>query len=236
MSFLNKTLLSTCLLAGALCTSPLAESHVAGAEASPSEPVSAAQAAHDAAFPPIDKPVLSMIKCIGFLDCSTPSFTCKAEPLRDSVVWSGTSRPSPISSNKERKNPSVCRSGKWKSSRIVRAVSIAQSEYVQGAPRRPDGLAFQALIASGEIHRVRSPRLTRAWSYSGQLVTWYFALKSGWTLEFMPGPSTNSARPLENPRSWTPMGRELCTNAPRFTTEQNVDLWPLTATRLEVTR
>jgi hypothetical protein len=57
MTFLNKTLLSTCLLAGALCTSPLAERHSTESAASlepapiPTAPVDAGQAAHARAYP-----------------------------------------------------------------------------------------------------------------------------------------------------------------------------------------
>jgi hypothetical protein len=70
--------------------------------------------------------------------------------------------------------------------RRVSAVSMARSVYFCGAPRRPDGLAVQALIASGVIQSVMSPRWTRAWSYSAQLVTRYFVLYLGWTREFTP--------------------------------------------------
>ncbi|MFT7670993.1 MAG: hypothetical protein ACI8X5_003708 [Planctomycetota bacterium] len=69
------------------------------------------------------------------------------------------------------RKPSVCRSGKLKSNRIVSAVSMARSEYLRGAPRCPVDFAFHALIALGVIHRVMSPRWTKAFSYSAQLVT-----------------------------------------------------------------
>lgn len=73
MSFLNKTLLSTCLLAGALCTSPLAERHSAEAMHSAADPasapVSAAQAAHDKAFPtPNQGLVLTQENCPSLVD------------------------------------------------------------------------------------------------------------------------------------------------------------------------
>ena len=41
-------------------------------------------------------------------------------------------------------------------------------------------------MASSEIHSVILPRSTRARSYSAQLLTRYFVLYLGWTLEFMP--------------------------------------------------
>ncbi len=62
------------------------------------------------------------------------------------------------------------------------------TEYFCGAPRRPDALAVQRVIASGVIQSAMSPRLMRAWSCSAQLVTRYFVLYLGWTLEFMPRP------------------------------------------------
>jgi hypothetical protein len=68
----------------------------------------------------------------------------------------------------------------------VSAVSMARSVYFCGAPRRPDGFAVHAWIASGEIHMVMSPRWTSAWSYSAQLVTPYSGLYFGCTREFSP--------------------------------------------------
>ena len=43
---------------------------------------------------------------------------------------------------------------------------MAMSVHLRGAPRRPEGFAVHALIASGVILSVMSPRLTRAWSES----------------------------------------------------------------------
>jgi len=37
---------------------------------------------------------------------------------------------------------------------------MARSEYLRGAPRRPEGFAFQALTAAGENQTVISPRRT----------------------------------------------------------------------------
>ncbi|MFT5291034.1 MAG: hypothetical protein ACI82F_003110 [Planctomycetota bacterium] len=48
---------------------------------------------------------------------------------------------------------------------------MARSENFCGAPHRPEGFAVQDMIASGEIHVVMSPRLTRDWSYSELFVT-----------------------------------------------------------------
>jgi hypothetical protein len=43
----------------------------------------------------------------------------------DGVVWSGIGMFSPSVSASERRKPSVCRSGRWKTMRTVKAVSIA---------------------------------------------------------------------------------------------------------------
>ncbi|MFT5151058.1 MAG: hypothetical protein ACI841_001044 [Planctomycetota bacterium] len=51
--------------------------------------------------------------------------------------------------NSERKKPSAWHSGNRNTRRSVRAVSIARSEYLRGAPRLVEGLAFHALITLG---------------------------------------------------------------------------------------
>ena len=75
-------------------------------------------------------------------------------------------------------------------SRQCRVVRRFESEIHQVKQRPfPEGFAAHAFIAEGEIHTVMSPRWTRARSYSAQLVTRYFVLYFGWTLEFMPEPT-----------------------------------------------
>ena len=103
------------------------------------------------------------------------------------VVWSGASRSMPIIEMIDRRKPSAWRSGRLKTNRSIKAVSIAWSEDFLCPPRPPDGAGFQSSIASSEIHRVTSPRCTSAWSYSAQLLTRYFVLYLGWTLDFMRG-------------------------------------------------
>ncbi|MFT5052693.1 MAG: hypothetical protein ACI8QZ_004129 [Chlamydiales bacterium] len=78
---------------------------------------------------------------------------------------------------------------------------MARSEYFRGAPRLRDTLGFQALIASGVIQRVMSPRWTRALSWLAQLETRYLVLYFGWTREFMPEPSASDALLPEYRRS-----------------------------------
>ncbi len=48
---------------------------------------------------------------------------------RERVVWSGASRSTPINDSTDRRKPSAWRRGNLKTSRSVRAVSIAKSEY-----------------------------------------------------------------------------------------------------------
>jgi hypothetical protein len=49
----------------------------------------------------------------------------------------------------------------------------------------PEAPGVQESAASGEIQRVMSPRCTSARSYSAPLLTRYFVLYLGWTLECM---------------------------------------------------
>jgi len=62
-------------------------------------------------------------------------------------------------------------------------------------------------------------RCTRAWSYSAQLLTRYFVLYLGWTLDFMP--AAWPIRPIRRERlgAGSPQARESCTNAPRMNKE-----------------
>jgi hypothetical protein len=83
----------------------------------------------------------------------------------------------------DRRKPSAWRSGSWKIRRSVSAVSMATSENRSCAPRHPVGQAVQAAMASGENQSVTSPRRTRLRSYEAQLVTRYFVLYLGWTLD-----------------------------------------------------
>ncbi len=98
-------------------------------------------------------------------------------------MWSGTSSSSSRSPRSDRRNPSVCRSGRWKTRRSVSAASMAVSENLRCPPRAPDGFGRQASMAADEIQIVRSPRSTRPRSYSGQLPTRYLVLNVGCTLE-----------------------------------------------------
>jgi len=66
----------------------------------------------------------------------------------------------------------------------IRARAVLSENFIR-VPHRPVGAGFQDAMASSEIQRVISPRWTRARSYSAQLLTRYFVLYLGWTLEFM---------------------------------------------------
>jgi len=76
-----------------------------------------------------------------------------------------------INCKSDRRNPSVCLSGRLKTVRKVSAVSIATSEYLFYPPRFREGRGVHASIASSEIHIVMSPRWTSARSYVAQLPT-----------------------------------------------------------------
>jgi len=67
-----------------------------------------------------------------------------------------------IIAKSEVRNPSAWRSGRWKMSRSIRAVSMATSEYFRCPPRVPLWPGSQAVIASGDNHNVTSPRRTKA--------------------------------------------------------------------------
>ena len=59
------------------------------------------------------------------------------------------------------RNPSVCRSGRWKRRRSVNAVSMARLEYFRCPQRVPSRAGSQVAMAFGDNHRVTSPRRTR---------------------------------------------------------------------------
>ena len=100
-----------------------------------------------------------------------------SELLRlESVVWSGVGSPRPIIERSEWTKPSAWRSGRWKTSRRVRTVSMARSENFWGRPRLPLCLGAHSRMASSENQMVMSPRFLSDLSYSAQLVTRYFFL------------------------------------------------------------
>jgi hypothetical protein len=94
------------------------------------------------------------------------------------------------------RNPSVCRSGRWKRRRRVNAVSMARWEYFGCQPRVPMRAGSQVAMASGDNHRVTSPRRTSARSYEAQLATPYFVLYPGWIRDLIS--SVCSSAPLPN--------------------------------------
>ena len=101
-----------------------------------------------------------------------------------------------INNHQEQHRPqeSLClakRQLKDKSKFQGRLVRVA-GELLLPASCLPDGSAFQAPVASVEIHRVMSPRCTRARSYSAQLLTRYFVLYLRCTLDFIPESWPNS--------------------------------------------
>jgi hypothetical protein len=137
----------------------------------PRRPFPPCLAAAHSPSPTIDRPLLSMIRSMGSLPVRLARDTFRFVLRRESVVWSGTSSATSISLKSDRRKPSIWRSGKWKTSLMVNAVSIARSENFGCAPRRPLGLAFQARRASGDSQPVTSPRCTSPRSYSRQFVT-----------------------------------------------------------------
>ena len=132
---------------------------------------------------------------------------------RESVVWSGAARSTPINDKTDRKKPSAWRKGNRKTRRSVNAVSIAQSEIVFGAPGRPDGDGRHASVASAESHSVTSPRWTKACSYADQFPTRYFALYFGWTFDLMSRSCTRSGHRGQRADSCLVAAEGLCTNA-----------------------
>ena len=66
--------------------------------------------------------------------------------------------------------------------KLLPATSAAASILGSG-PLAPDGPGVQESAASGANQGVMSPRCTSARSYSAQLLTWYFVLYLGWTLD-----------------------------------------------------
>ena len=135
--------------------------------------------------PTIDSPVLSTKRWTGPLAGMRWSSTSSRWLRRESVVWSGASRPARMRARTDRKKPSVWRKGNLKISRSDNAVSIARSENRLCPPGRPDGDGVHASVASAESHSVTSPRSTSARSYSRQFPTRYFVLYLGCTLDFM---------------------------------------------------
>ena len=89
------------------------------------------------------------------------------------MVWSGAFSPRSKSEKIEASNPSVCRQGSRNSSRKVNAASMATPEYRLCPPRSPSPHGCHAAITSGVNQMVRSPRRTKARSYSVQFVTRY---------------------------------------------------------------
>jgi len=85
-------------------------------------------------------------------------------PLQ-SVVWSGASRPAPITVRIDRTNPSVCRKGNrktgaaWRRSRSPHPRTAA-ARTSRGRRNSP------AALASGASHSVTSPRRTSACCYA----------------------------------------------------------------------
>ena len=132
---------------------------------------------------------------------------------RDSVVWSGAARSTPINDKTDRKKPAAWRKGNRKTRRRVHAVSIAQSENVFGAPGRPDGAGRHAAVASAESHSVTSPRWTKACSYADQCPTRYFVLYFGWTFDLMSRSCTRSGHRGQRAYSCLVAAEGLCTNA-----------------------
>ncbi len=113
----------------------------------------------------------------------------------------------------ERRKPSAWRSGSPNTSRSVNAVSIAWSENLRCAPRRPDGAGFHASITSAESQNVTSPRRTSARSYSCQFPTQYFVLCFGCTREFMPKSCLFGRHSGQKSRQRPPAEQYLRTNA-----------------------
>ncbi len=105
------------------------------------------------------------------------------------------------------------RSGSPNTSRSVNAVSIAWSENLRCAPRRPDGAGFHASIASGESQNVTSPRRTSARSYAGQFPTRYLVLYFGCTREFIPRSCSFGRHNGQKSRQRPPEEQDLRTNA-----------------------
>ena len=133
--------------------------------------------------------------------------------VRESVVWSGAARSTPINDKTDRKKPSAWRKGNRKTRRSVNAVSIAQSENFFGAPGRPDGDGRHASVASAESHSVTSPRWTKACSYADQFPTRYFVLYFGWTFDLMSRSCTRSGHRGQRAYSCLVAAEGLCTNA-----------------------
>jgi len=100
-----------------------------------------------------------------------PSNGQEALERLDSVVWSGTLNLRSRSLKIEASSPSVCRQGSLNISRKANAASMATSEYRLCPPRSPSPRGCHAAITSGVNQIVRSPRCTRARSYSDQFVT-----------------------------------------------------------------
>ena len=112
------------------------------------------------------------------------------------------SRGRPGKSKIEIRNPSACRSGRWKSRRRVSAVLSARSEYFRFPPRRLVGLAFQLAMPSGESQTEMLPRWTSERSYSDHLPTRHCVLYFGWTRHRVIGMARSSwermrYRPIE---------------------------------------
>jgi hypothetical protein len=99
--------------------------------------------------PTTESPVLSTMRCSGpvvGMWCSATSSNC---PRRESVVWSGASRPARITVRIDRTRPSVWRKGKRKT----------KSERQSGF----DGQIQEPLLPAWATGRRRSPRRSGLW-------------------------------------------------------------------------